>query len=272
MKKLALLALAFLISPAHADVRYTKKVTFNQGDGEGLSMLTTTFLKNRRERLETSMQAGPMKIQQVELTLCDLEKKARLDPELKIYTSSPLRPQLSELRNPMERDNKPEATVKPGTGTYTMTYKVQDLGVEKVAGLDTHHYRMQVNMVSSGCAGDSQNNIDREVWIADLPRLECPVRDVSGDFSLKASESDPSSCKIKVVQQGDVKLYLAAMRGEAVKEILYHDGAPMMTTELTEYSSAALEDSLFSLDGLNAVSESDFQQQMQAKMMRQFRP
>jgi len=269
MKKLALLTLAILISPAYADVRYTKKVTFNAGDAEGMAMQTTTFLKNRRQRVETTMQAGPMKIQQVELTLCDLEKTARLDSELKIYTSSPLRPQLSQLHNPMERENKPEAPVKPGTGTYTMVYKVQDLGVEKVAGLDTHHYRMQVNMVSTGCAGDSQNNIDREVWIANLPRLECPVRDASSDFSLK-SENEP--CKIKVVQQGDVQLYQAAMRGEAVKEIMYHDGAPMMTTELTEYSSAALEDALFSLDGLSAVSESEFQQQLQAKMMRQFRP
>ena len=273
MRKLALLALATLILPAYADVRYTKKVTFQHGDSEGMSMQTTTFLKNRRERIDTVMQAGPMRIQQSELTLCDLEKRARLDSELKIYTSSPLRPHFSEMRNPLEGPDKPEgAPIQPGTGTYTMNYKVQDLGVEKVAGLDTHHYRLQITMQSTGCAGESLNNIDREVWIADLPRLECPVLDASSDFSMKASESDPAPCKIKLIQQGDVKLYQAAMKGEPVKEILYHEGAAMMTTELTEYSSAALDDALFSLDGLKAVSEGEFQQQMQAKMMRQFRP
>lgn len=266
MKKLTLLALAILLSPAYADVRYTKKVTFHHGEAEGMSMNTTTFLKARRERVDTVMQAGPMKIQQTELTLCDLEKRARLDADLKIYTSSPLRPQLSEMRNPMEQEKTENGPIKPGTGTYTMTYKVQDLGVEKVAGLDTHHYRLQIDMLSSGCAGDSQTHMDREVWVADLPRLQCPVLDASSDFSME------NQCKIKVVQQGDVALYRAAMKGEAVKEIIYHEGKPMMTTELTEYSSAALEDALFSLEGMNAVSEGEFQQQLQAKMMRQFTP
>ncbi|MBX3169129.1 MAG: hypothetical protein KF760_17105 [Candidatus Eremiobacteraeota bacterium] len=266
MKKLVILTLAILLSPAYADVRYTKKVTFNHGDTEGMSMQTTTFLKNKRERIDTVMQAGPMKIQQSELTLCDLEKRARLDSELKIYTSRSLRPQLSEMRNPMEERKTEEAPIKPGSGTYTMTYKVQDLGVEKVAGLDTRHYRVQCHMVSTGCAGDSQHDMDREVWVADLPRLQCPILDASSDFSLE------NQCQIKVIQQGDVQLYLAAMKGEPVKEILYQEGKPMMTTELTDYSSAALEDALFSLDGLKAVSEGEFQQQMQAKMMRQFLP
>ncbi|MBN9417821.1 MAG: hypothetical protein J0I12_20395 [Candidatus Eremiobacteraeota bacterium] len=264
-KTLALLALASLMFPAHADVRYTKKVTFNQGDADGMSMNTTTFLKNRRERIDTVMQAGPMKIQQSELTLCDLEKRARLDSELKIYTSSSLRPHLLEKRNPMGQEEKPEPEVKPGTGTYTMTYKVQDLGVEKVANLDTHHYRVQVLMESTGCAGESKNTIDREVWIADLPRLVCPVLDATGDFSME-------QCKIKVIQKGDVQLYMAATRFEPVKEIMYQDGKAMMTTELTEYSNAALDDSWFSLDGLKQVSDGEFQQQMQSKMMRQFTP
>lgn len=267
MKKLAVLALATtLLSPAYADVRYTKKVTMNQEDSEGMSMHTTTFLKNRRERIDTVMQAGPMKIQQSELTLCDLEKKARLDSDLKIYTSSSLRPRLSEMRNPMEQENKRDAEIKSGTGTYTMTYTVKDLGTEKIANLNTRHFRIQVQMESTGCAGDSKNNIDREVWIADLPRLQCPVLDASGDFSLE------NQCKIKVVQKGDVALYFEAMKSEPVKEILYLDGKPMMTTELTDYSSAALEDSIFSLDGLKQVSDGEFQQQIQSKMMRQFTP
>lgn len=264
-KKLAILALASLFSTAYADVRYTKKVTFNQGDAEGMSMHTTTFLKNRRERIDTVMQAGPMKIQQSELTLCDLEKRARLDSELKIYTSSSLRPHLADSRNPMGEEKKAEPEVKPGTGTYTMTYKVQDLGVEKVANLDTHHYRMQILMESTGCAGESKNTIDREVWIADLPRLVCPVLDATGDFSME-------QCKIKVIQKGDVQLYMAATRSEPVKEILYQDGKAMMTTELTEYSSAALDDSWFTLDGMKQVSDGEFQQQVQSKMMRQFTP
>ncbi len=79
-------------------------------------------------------------------------------------------------------------------------------------------------------------------------------------------------CKIKVIQKGDVQLYMAATRFEPVKEIMYQDGKAMMTTELTEYSNAALDDSWFSLDGLKQVSDGEFQQQMQSKMMRQFTP
>jgi len=75
---------------------------------------------------------------------------------------------------------------------------------------------------------------------------------------------------VKVVRTGDVKLADAASQGEPVKEILYHEGKPTMTTELVEYSTASLDDHWFSLDGLKAVSDSEFRQQQQQKMMQMF--
>lgn len=272
MKKTLVLC-AILAVGAHADVRYTKKVTYaqmeSQGDEGGFSMKTITYLKGKRERKETLMQMGPMTMNQVELTLCDQEKRARIDPDLQIYVAESLRPQLHTAPiNPMEGQPAKAAPVKGGTGTYTITYKVQDLGPEKIAGLDTHHYRIKMTMVASGCAGDTNTTMEREVWMATLPRLVCPVRDAGADFSIHSEGRTP--CKVKVVSNGDVKMFQKASQGEPVKEIMYQDGKPLMITELVEHSTAPLPDNLFSLDGLRSVSDSDFQQQQQQKMMKQF--
>lgn len=274
MKK-TLMICALLAVAAQADVRYTKKVTYaqmeSQGDEGGFSMKTITYLKGKRERKETLMQMGPMNMNQVELTLCDQEKRARVDPELQIYVAESLRPQVhAAAANPMTgAPAQKAAPVQGGSGTYTFHYKVQDLGPEKLAGMDTHHYKITMTMVASGCAGDTNATIEREVWMAAaLPRLVCPVRDAGGDFSINHDGGPP--CKIKVVSTGDVKLFQQASRGEAVKEILYQDGKPVMTTELVEHSTAPLPDSLFSLDGLKPVNDAQFQEQQQQKMMKQF--
>ena len=274
------LTLCTLLIPAlaHADARYTKKITYSSAEmsGQGMSSTSTTYIKGKRERKETVTQVGPMHMVQTEMTLCDQEKHVRLDSDLKIYVSTSLRPQLGGAapapRGPMGATPEKSDPVKSGTGTYTMTYRVEDLGVEKVANLDAHHYRIHMSMVASGCAGDNTTDLDREIWTAaNLPRLVCPVRDVTGDFSMKP-EGTANPCKIKVIQKGDVKLFMTASAGEVVKEIFYHDGKPMMTTELTEYSSAPLDDSLFSLEGMKSVSDEEFGRLQQEKMMKQFRP
>jgi len=134
--------------------------------------------------------------------------------------------------------------------------------------LQTRHFRIKMTMTTTGCCGDSHLVQEREVWMApELPRLVCPLREGQRDYSDR-SGGPGDECKVKVTRSGDLKLYDEAMQGEAVKEILYMDGKPLMTTELVEYSKALLEDSLFSLDGLRKVSSEEFESQKQQQMMK----
>lgn len=263
MKKSLLLCAVILSSvPGWADAKYTKKTTYNsEGMPAGYSMQTVVYLKGKRERRETLTDMGQMKMKQIELTLCDKELRASVDDDLKIYSSSSLRPELTPA-TPTKPANQPKGA--GGTGTYKLVYTVKDLGVEKVSDLKAHHYRIKMDVTTTGCAGDSHTTNEREVWVANLPHLVCPVRDATTDFSLD------KNCKIKVTQSGDVKLFQQAMQGEPVKEIFYQNGKPLMTTEVTQYSTAPLSDALFSLDGLKSVSDSEFQQMQQQKMMQQF--
>jgi hypothetical protein len=166
----------------------------------------------------------------------------------------------------------PAPKAQPGTGTTTVTYEVKDLGIETVAQLKAHHYKIKIHSVTTGCAGDSDNTLEREVWVSDLPHLVCPHRDRTGDYSIATGgASNPNPCKMTVVQKGDFQLFMQSCQGEPVKDILYHDGKPMMTTELVDYSSAPLADNLFDVEGYREVESQEFQMQMQQKMMQNFK-
>ncbi|MBX3171404.1 MAG: DUF4412 domain-containing protein [Candidatus Eremiobacteraeota bacterium] len=230
---------------AGADVRYTTKM----GNAPAV-VTTTTWVKGKRQRTEMVTDMGQMKTKTVTLTMCDQHQMVTLDTDLKIYYATPFG----------EGGGKAEGG--QGTGTITNIYTVKDLGTEMVAQLKAHHWMVTTQTKTSGCAGNTDTTSKVEVWTAPVPVLNCPE---------SAAYSQPT-CKIKFVEQGDVRGMRAAYNGMPVKMITYQGNSQTSTMEFVDYSTAALADDLFAPPSdYKKVTATEFQQQQQQKMMQQFK-
>lgn len=255
-RTLCLLLLSLLPTGAYADVRYTMRTTFADPQAAGMKMSTVTSVKDKRQRIEDVTEVQGMKTSSVRLILCDTEQEAELDPELKIYTLKKLQP---DLAPPTEKG------YSAGTGTLTMSYTVQDKGTQKIAGLDARHYLIDQQMKGSGCVGTFDHTSRREIWTHPLPVFRCPVLEQT--WATQSSRT-VDQCKLTVTSSGDVEAFNRANQDTVVKEIVYQDTKPLMTRELVEYSTAALDPALFTLDGYREVSRAEFDQARQEKMMK----
>lgn len=230
---------------AFADVRYTTKT------GVSPTFITsTTWVKGKRQRMEMVTDMGTMKTKTVMLTQCDLHQTVTLDPDLKIYYINSF-------------DN---ASAKPeggqGTGTITNTYSVKDMGTEKVAQLNAHHWMITTQTKTTGCAGNTDTTSKVEIWTAQIPVLNCP----------EAANYSQPTCKIKFIENGDVKGMRAAYNGMPVKMITYQGSQQTSVMEFVDYSTDGLADSLFAPPAdFKKVTPAEFQQQQQQKMMQQFK-
>ena len=239
------LLLGSLAVGAAADVRYTTK----QG-ASSAAITTTTWVKGKRQRMEMVTDMGAMKTKTIMLTMCDLHQSVTIDEDLKIYYVTPFG----------DGGGKPEGN--QGTGTITNTYSVKDLGTETVAKLKAHHWMVTTQTKATGCAGNSDTTSKVEIWTAPIPVLNCPE---------SAAYSQPT-CKIKFIEQGDVKGMRAAYDGMPVKMITYQGSQQTSVMEFVDYSTAALADNLFAPPSdFKKVTAAEFQQQQQQKMMQQYK-
>lgn len=230
---------------AGADVRYTTKT-----GPSNATTTTTNWVKGKRQRMEMVTDMGTMKTKIVTLTMCDLRQSAFLDTDLKIYYVTPF------------GDGGGKVEGNQGTGTITNTYTVKDLGTEMVAQLKAHHWMVTTQTKTTGCAGNTDTTSKVEVWTAPVPVLNCPE---------SAAYSQPT-CKIKFIEQGDVKGMRAAYNGMPVKMVTYQGSQQTSVMEFVDYSTAALADNLFALPSdYKKVTTTEFQQQQQQKMMQQFK-
>lgn len=259
-KSLPFLLALWLGTSALADHTVTMRTTFEDPNAANMKMTSVTRTKNKRQRIEDTTDMGVMKMVSVRLVMCDLEQEAQIDPDLKIYTVRSLNA-LAAIGDP----SKPRSTTK-GTGKMTTNVKVQDLGVEKVAQVDAHHWIVDTDMKATGCAGTFDYKAKREFWTSALPSFSCPVLD--GVWS--SQEID--GCKITNELTGDVAKFTESMKHQVVKEYVFVDGKKSMTRELVDFSTAELDQALFSLDGYKKVSESEFQAAQQQKMMEMYKP
>lgn len=251
------LALSLSVS-ALADHTVTVRTTFSDPSAAGMKMTTVTRTKNKRQRIEDTTEMSGFKMSQVRLVMCDLEQTAQIDPENKIYTVSSLNP-VAAFNNEAEPKK-----VNKGNGTMSTNVKVQDKGVEKVAQVDARHWIVDTHTKATGCIGTYDFKSSREFWTSNLPAFSCP--------SLNGTWTDQTidECKVKNELTGDVDKYLQSMKHEVVKEIIYVDGKPTMTREMVDFSSAELDEAMFSLDGYRKVSENEFQSAQQQKMMKMY--
>lgn len=246
MKKALALSLLLTFS-AQADVRYTTKTKVPASPVE---TIMTTWVKGKRQRMEMVSDMGNFKSKTVTLTLCDTHQTAQLDPELKIY-----------VLTPMDLSNTKSEGGAVGTGTVTNTYTVKDLGVETVAQLKAHHWMVTTRSQGTGCIGTFDTTSKVEVWTAPVQVLNCP----------EATSYSQPNCKVKFEEKGDVKGMRAAYNGMAVRMISYQGEQQTSEQIFVDYSTSALDDSLFSLPkDYKQVTQAEYQQQQQQKMMKQY--
>ena len=233
---------------AGADVRYTLKV---KTPGSPVESSMTTSVKGKRERMEMVTDMGTVKMTQVTLTMCDKHQTAQVDDELKIYTLTPMGAEAAKGGG------------AAGKGEIVNTYTVKDLGKEKIAKIDAHHWMVTTRTQASGCAGNTDTTTRVELWSAPIQVLNCPDR---------VNYNQPN-CQVKFTEKGDVKFMRAAYDGMIVKLISYMGEKPTSQQEIVDYSTAALADSLFNIPAdYKLVTAAEWQQQQQQKMMKMYQP
>lgn len=273
-------ALLLAALSAQADVRYTSQMTMGgaaPADAPampaGMTMpgiRTTTYVKDMHERVETSMQMGPMKMDTVTLTLCDKHQSIKMDPGLKIYTVGPIGALTFGTAN-QGRQGRPGMTMpegKPGVGAVTTTLAAQDLGMEKVADRDAHHFKLTMRMQSDGCIGKADNTFVMEDWVAPLKGgLVCPER-----YAPTRTLTNERGCQITYAFKGDLSTLKDIGSGMIVRMIIYGDKEgtkPIAQQDLRDYSTALLDDALFAPPAdFKEVSAQEFQKQQSDAMRK----
>jgi len=270
--------LSLLGAAAHADVRYTTVMSMGSGEGAGFSSELTYFVKGARERSETSMKIGPMSMKTVSITQCDSDQEIKLDADSKIYTAQSIGAGVSSLIPSMPMGGmgrgrgRANTNETPGTGTTDVSMTSKDLGKEKVGNFDTHHYMLTIHTKTTGCAGNADTDMKMEMWVApgQLGRLDCPKRFQSSTPG--AINTDGSPCKLTTHFSGDMSSMRDLFAHLIVKQIIYMDEKPMMTMTIKDYSTAALDSSIFAVpDDFKKVSDKEFSQTQQQNMMKGFR-
>lgn len=234
------------VTLAYADVSYTMKVKSPNSPAE---TLMTTYIKGKRQRTETAIDMGTVKMKTVSLTLCDLKQTAQVDDELKIYTLAPMDASTGADKS------------KVATGTVSNTYTVKDLGTETIAGLKARHSLITTRSQATGCAGSFDNSSKVEIWTAPIQVLNCP----------EAANYSQPNCRVKLEEKGDVKAMRSAYDGMPVKMITFQGDQQTSVQEMTEHSTKALDDSLFNFGkDYKKVTTQEFQQAQQQKMMKMY--
>jgi hypothetical protein len=255
------IAISAPIPSARADVRYTTetqigdKAAAPDGGDSGKkdaapapTIRTATFVKGKRERVETAMEMGPVKSNTVTLTICEADKRQiiTMDPDLKLYTVAPMD---SGGASGEGATAAPGETAKPSnekedTGRVVTTYDIKDMGMEKVGDINAHHYLLTLRIERSGCAGKGDSTMKMETWVApgQLGGLSCPERAPS---TTPQTRRNDKGCRITFETKGDSSLMQDVFKGMVVRQRMYSGDKVAMTQEVKEISSAALEESLF---------------------------
>ena len=98
------------------------------------------------------------------------------------------------------------------------------------------------------------------------------TKDVEAILNGTWKNADYDGCKVTNEITGDVDKFYQSMKNQVVKEITYVDGKAQMTRELVDFSTAELDQALFSLDGYKKVTDAEFQAAQQQKMMQMYMP
>ena len=266
-------------SACHADLQYTQEMRMGKSaqDPKTPPMMTTTR-SSRQDALreETTTQFGTFKMRSVHLTVCPEKKRYEIDPALKIYT-------VESLDEPKSSTGQPAASAPsgapaqddsaPGTGKIIMTSSVKDLGEDVVADRKTRHYMTTMHMQSTGCAGNNDNTIKMEIWVAPGVKEEfhCAQSVPNIPSGRPPAMGGRSKCKTTMEFHGDTDAF-SPYHGIQMREIMYQGDTTNVTMmmQITSISTDKLDDGLFSVPAdFKEVTSDEFHQQQSRAMMQQ---
>lgn len=271
---------ASFCSAANADVKYTESIKTDMGAqgakgapgvGGGTNH-TTTYIADGKQRIETVMQYGPVKMNDVTITVCEDKKVYKLDTDLKIYTATNIADRKPGSAMPPMPGSPPQRNRgKKGTGKITVTQSVKYLGEETVSNRKCRRYMVEMNTKMEGCAGDGDLAMKMEIWVTDfkMPVFDCGERPYEAGMGYGGGGSD---CKVTVEQKGDMKAIGDAYRGLIMRTKTYmgEKGKEIVISkDITSLSEAKLPDSTFAIPaGFKLVTEEQFQKERSNAMMK----
>jgi hypothetical protein len=268
----AVAAGAIACTTAQADVKYTESVKMDMGAaGGGMNNSTTTFIADGAQRIENVTQYGPVKMNDITVTVCAKKKTYKIDPDLKIYTATDI---TEGGHTAPARQGAAPATGggKKGTGKISSTVNVKYLGEETLSNRKCRHYLIETAMKMEGCAGDGETHSKMEIWVTDykLPVFDCGERPYETGMPQRMPHNN---CDISFEQHGDTKAMADAYRGLIMRMKMYspgQDGKDMVITrEVTGLYDAKLPASTFEIPAdYKLVSDQDFQKARSDAMMK----
>jgi hypothetical protein len=258
----AVLLMCVSFGAAHADVKYTVVTNYTSLGKSAAGSKTphssetiTYFITANKKRMEYERKNLIYTSDDVRITRCDLNQRFRIDNALKIYTVSAL-----NAKGIISAPTEKELTEDLPSGKVDTHISLQKVGSEKVNGIETTVYHVQMHTQYSGVLTIHESDYDGKMWIAD----------VQGDMTcdspkpLRASYTqieDLSTGKRRVTYEitGDIDEMNAIssklpMRQEGIT------GDSKISENITGLSTAELDDSLFEVPaGYRKVSSEEYE-------------
>lgn len=149
--------------PITGDFKITSRMTV-----AGQSTQSTTMIKGKRERTETSINAGAYSMTTVNITQCDMRRTVQLNDKARKY-----------IITPMDLDDAPNTRTAPGAvrggasqrgGVITMSINTVDTGERKeIFGFTARHLKRTMTFQSSPDACNPQQmKMETDGWYINL--------------------------------------------------------------------------------------------------------
>jgi hypothetical protein len=259
---------------AQADLKWTE--TFRFGNKKSMPTSSTTkWMNNKAQRTITKMEMGPMKMNTHELAICGTNKQFVIDDDLKLYAETSFdptglgMPNLPSM-NPAGGFSRPKAPSGPKkTGTVEISYKISQLGTEKIAGVNSRHYVMESTITSTGCAGKGTQKMKMELWQANIA-MPAPCFKPNVEDAVKAMRklSSESNCEIKTIIKTPPSAFKNISSGMTMR-MKFGQGDSQFIKEVTSLSQAKIPTSQFALPaGYKKVSEAELNKARSNAMMK----
>lgn len=241
---------AGVLPPASADLTTTTE-TRVMGENDRTTVYTETkYLRENAERVDVEENFGAVKQTETTINLCEKDQQIKYDPKFKIYKVAPLPTDPKPAENVLTDAEK----AKMKTGSVISTVKVEPLGQQVIAGIQTNGFRMSSKTEWTGCAEKfkmpEMDNFQIEIWFADIePILSCLSK--KQDFNLVmplGGEQIKDGCKTTYEFKGDIelmkpnthRLVMKSKASQAGKKVFY-------TQEITGVSTFKLDDEIFAI-------------------------
>jgi hypothetical protein len=234
----------------------------------GNSTQSTTMIKGRRERTETTISAGTYNMTTVNITQCDMRRTIQVNDRARKYLITPMETDVSA------GDSTGSTGASAGTGSrrggvVTMTVNTVDTGERKeMFGFTARHLKRTTMMESSPDAcQQTKMKIETDGWYINLEYgLSCPNRPSTGGYGGGAT-----GCRDRYQYKTTGPANLGYPLVETTT--MYGDDGRVTTTltkEVTELSRQTLDAALFDVPA--GYTEAKSQQEMYSSIADMMSP